>query len=160
MSRTAPTLVNPFIGSLCRVVWQWVRQEIHAGVVAAGYDDLNPAHVTVFRNPGPDGMRPSELAEDMQITKQSVNELLGYLERRGYLVREPDPTDSRGRLIKLTALGLRLQETVWQAAEDAEHKATAVIGQDRMHDLRTSLTDLATTLALTTDGLDQTPRSP
>ena len=27
-----------------RVVWQWVRDEMYAGVRAAGYDDLNAAH--------------------------------------------------------------------------------------------------------------------
>jgi len=98
MSRT---LAEPYIGGLTRVVWQWVRREIHAGVVAAGYDDLSPAHLAAFRNPTPDGMRPSQLAEEMQITKQSVNEVLGHLERRGYLVREPDPDDSRSRRIRL-----------------------------------------------------------
>lgn len=148
MSTTLRTPVNPFIGSLCRVVWQWVRGEIHAAVIAAGYDDLNPAHVALFRNPGPDGMRPGELADDMQITKQSVNELLGYLERRGYAVREPDPTDSRSRRIRLTETGLGLQSVVWAAAETAERKATAVIGGDRMRDLRDSLTDIVTQLAL------------
>jgi hypothetical protein len=71
-----------YLGSLSRLVWQWVRQEISAAVLAAGYDDLNPAHVAVFRNPTIDGRRPSELAEEMQITRQSVNELLGHLERR------------------------------------------------------------------------------
>jgi len=30
---------------MLRVVWQWVRDQMYAGVVAAGYDDLNAAHV-------------------------------------------------------------------------------------------------------------------
>ena len=142
MSTTVRPLVDPFIGSLCRVVWQWVRREIHAAVVAAGYDDLNPAHVAVFRNPGIDGRRPGEVADAMQITKQSVNELLGYLERHGYIVRAPDPTDSRSRRIRLTETGLELQAVVWRAAETAERKASAVIGDDRMRDLRKSLAEI------------------
>jgi DNA-binding MarR family transcriptional regulator len=148
MSRTATTLTNPFIGGLTRAVWQWVRGEIHAAVVAAGYDDLNPAHVAVFRNPGPDGMRPSDLAEEMQITKQSVNELLGHLERRGYLVREPDPADSRSRRIRLTDQGHKLEEVVTEAAADAERKAADLIGDDRMGELRSTLADLVTLLGL------------
>jgi DNA-binding MarR family transcriptional regulator len=148
MSRTARALVNPFVGSMMRVLWQWVRRELHAGVVAAGYDDLNPAHVSLFRNPGPDGARPSELAEEMQITKQSVNELLGYMERRGYLVREPDPTDSRSRRIRLTETGRQLQDVVWDAARHAERQAAEIVGEDRMHDLRRTLSDLVTALDL------------
>ena len=146
MSTTVRTPVNPYIGSLCRLVWQWVRREINEAVLAAGYDDLNPAHVALFRNPGPEGMRPTELADEMQITKQSVNELLGYLDRHGYLVRAPDPTDSRSRRIRLTGAGLELQAVIWQAAEAAERKASAVIGDDRMRDLRASLIDLVTEL--------------
>jgi DNA-binding MarR family transcriptional regulator len=137
---------GPFIGGLTRLVWQWVRGEIHAAVVAAGYDDLNPAHVAVFRNPSVEGMRPSEVADEMQITKQSVNELLGHLERRGYLAREPDPADSRSRRIRLTDQGRELEDVVTQAAADAERKAAGLIGDDRMHELRTTLADLVTLL--------------
>src|SRR6266545_3108257 len=128
MSRT---LAEPYIGGLTRVVWQWVRREIHAGVVAAGYDDLSPAHLATFRNPTPDGMRPSQLAEEMQITKQSVNEVLGHLERRGYLVREPDPDDSRSRRIRLTDSGRHLEEVVRVASRKAERDAAALIGARR-----------------------------
>ena len=139
---TVPEPRRHFIGSLSRLVWQWVRQQIETQVVAAGFDDLNPAHIGVFRNPGIDGRRPGEVADAMQITKQSVNELLGYLERHGYIVRAPDPTDSRSRRIRLTETGLELQAVVWRAAETAERKASAVIGDDRMRDLRKSLAEI------------------
>jgi len=134
--------VPPFIGSMSRLVWQWVRREIHADVLAAGYDDLNPAHVAVFRNPSPDGMRPSELADEMQITKQSVNGLLGHLERQGYLVREPDPADSRSRRIHLTDLGRDVERVTWKAAARAERRAAELLGEDRLEDLRQTLADL------------------
>ncbi len=75
---------------MLRVVWQWVRDQLYEGVVAAGYEDLNPAHVGLWRYPGLDGLRPSQLADRVGITKQSVNDLLGHLERHGYLLRVPD----------------------------------------------------------------------
>ncbi len=133
----------PFIGSLSRVVWQWVRARIAEDVLAAGYDDLNPAHIAVFRFPSPEGMRPSELAAELQITKQSVHELLGHLESRGYIVREPDPTSKRSRRIRLTDRGRLLEDVVWRAAERAEHDAAALIGAERVRDLREALLALA-----------------
>jgi DNA-binding MarR family transcriptional regulator len=139
-------LVGPFIGSLCRVVWQWVREQIHTAVVAAGYDDLTPAHVSIFRYRSIEGMRPSDLADDMHITKQSVNELIGHLERQGYLVRERDPADSRSRRIRLTASGRELQAVTARAAEQAERDAAELIGAERMDELRRTLTDLASAL--------------
>jgi len=79
------------------VVWQWVRDQLYAGVVAAGYDDLNAAHVGLWRYPGLEGLRPSQLADRRGITKQSVNDLLAHLEQHGYLMRVPDPADGRAR---------------------------------------------------------------
>lgn len=142
MSTTSSRREDVYLGGLTRQVWQWVRREIHAEVVAAGYDDLNPAHVGMFRNPTLEGRRPGAVADEMQITKQSVNELLGYLEHHGYLVREPDPDDSRGRRIRLTAAGRRLEDVTWRAAANAERKAAEKIGDERMRTLRTTLTDL------------------
>ena len=100
---------SPYVGALLRVVWQWVRDQMYAGVVAAGYDDLNAAHVGLWRYPGLDGLRPSQLADQGGITKQSVNDLLGHLEQHGYLVREPDSADGRARVIRLTSKGRRLR---------------------------------------------------
>jgi len=136
------TLKEPYIGGLTRQVWQWVRRRIHEEVVANGFDDLTPAHVAAFRNPTLDQLRPTDLAVEMQITKQSVNELVGHLERRGYLTREPDPRDSRSRRLCLTARGMALEEVVRIAARRAEQEAAALIGADRMEELRQTLQEL------------------
>jgi DNA-binding MarR family transcriptional regulator len=92
-------------------------------------------------------MSPSELAEDLQITKQSVNELLGYLERRSYLIREIDPEDSRRRRIRLTEKGRQVQAISYTVAQQAERDAADLIGEQRMADLRRNLEDLVTLLA-------------
>jgi DNA-binding MarR family transcriptional regulator len=137
---------GPYLGWLTRQVWQWVRQSVAAEVAAAGFADLNPAHLALFRNPAPDGMSPSELAEQLQITKQSVNELLGHLEQRGYLVREPDPRNSRRRRIRLTGQGREVQAIVRTAAWRAERTAAELLGEHRLADLRRNLTDLVALL--------------
>src|SRR5580693_5594931 len=111
---------NRYVGAILRVVWQWVRDQMYAGVVAAGYDDLSAAHVGLWRYPGLDGLRPSQLADLAGITKQSVNDLLGDLERHGYLVREPDSADGRARVIRLTSKGRRLQQTIYAEAGAAQ----------------------------------------
>lgn len=100
----------------------------------------------MFRNPSIDGARPSALADDMQITKQSVNDLLGHVERRGYLVREADPADNRSPLIRLTTRGRELEAAVFAAAARAEQEAAELIGADRMRELRQTLFDLVALL--------------
>ena len=127
------------MGAMMRIGWQWVRAQIYSGVVAAGYDDLNPAHVGLIRYPTFEGLRPTMLAEQVGITKQSVNDLLGHLEGRGYLVRMPDPTDGRARVIRLTAKGRRLGETINAEAQAAERRIAEILGPRRFAQLRSSL---------------------
>jgi DNA-binding MarR family transcriptional regulator len=129
-----------------RICWQWVREEIHAGLVASGYEDLNRAHVTVFRYPTPDGMRPSELAERLQITKQSVNDLLRDLEDMGYLTREAESTDKRARIVRLTPSGRLLEQAAQREMRLAEERMAATIGEERFAELRRTVVDLAEAL--------------
>ena len=128
-----------YIGAMTRVVWEWVRDQMYAGVVAAGYDDLNASHVGLWRYPGLDGLRPSQLANRAGITKQSVNDLLGHLEGHGYLERLPDSTDGRVRVIRLTPKGRRLQQTIHAEAEAAQLRIAAILGPRRFAQLHSSL---------------------
>jgi DNA-binding MarR family transcriptional regulator len=127
---------------MLRLAWQDVWKQIFSGVVAAGYEDVNPAHIALFRYPGLDGQRPSEVADQLQITKQSVNDLLGHLEAHGYLTREPDPDDGRARVVRLTVKGRRLQETIHGRARMAEQAIADTLGARRYGQLRDALTDL------------------
>lgn len=138
--------MGPYIGSLTRQVWQWVRQRVYAEVTAAGFTDLKPAHVAVFRNPSPDGKSPSELAGQLNITKQSVNELLGHMEQHGYLIREPDPRNSRRRQIRLTAKGRQVEAVAGAAARGAEKTAADLLGEQRLAELRRTLINLVALL--------------
>lgn len=134
---------GPYLGALLRLGWQFVREEIFAGVRSAGYDDLNPAHVGLFRYPTLDRQRPSEVAEQLRITRQSVNDLLGHLERRGYLTREPDPNDGRARMIVLTVKGRRLEKTINAQAKAAELEIAQWLGPSSFSELRIALETVA-----------------
>src|SRR3954454_14239825 len=79
------------IGALLRFALDDVRSRIYDGVVEAGFTDVRDVHVTLFRWPGPDGMRPTELAAAVGLSKQAVNDRLGDLDRLGYLPRAPGP---------------------------------------------------------------------
>jgi len=131
-----------YIGASLRVVWQWVRDQLYAGVVAAGYDDLNAAHVGLWRYPGLDGLRPSQLADQLGITKQSVNDLLGHLERHGYLERMPDSADGRVRVIRLSSRGRQLEQTIYAEAQAAQMRIAEILGPRRFAQLHSSLTRL------------------
>ena len=134
---------GPWVGALLRAAWKGVRDHIDEAVKAAGYVDITRAHVSLFRHPTLDGMRPTDLAGEMQVSKQAVNDLLGDLERRGYIRRDVDPADRRGRLIRLTAKGTKLEDTVRLAARDAERQLERELGPDRFRSFREALVEAA-----------------
>jgi DNA-binding MarR family transcriptional regulator len=130
------------IGALMRFGLHEIRARIYSEVAAAGFDDVRPAHVTLFRWPGPDGRRPTEIATDAQISKQRVNDLLRDLERRGYLRLEPDPTDGRARIVRLSARGRRLHRRAVDAHASMEEGWKQEVGARRYAQMRETMVDL------------------
>jgi DNA-binding MarR family transcriptional regulator len=146
----------PYIGFSMRVVWNWVWELNMQAATTAGYDDVTSAHVSLFRYPGLDGHRLTDIAQRMQITKQSVHELIGHLERCGYLVREPDPTNRRARLVRLTPRGRGLQEVIRVQARDCERRIAQILGDRRFVQLKQALAILVAEI----DGDDHDVPSP
>jgi DNA-binding MarR family transcriptional regulator len=133
---------SPFVGAMLRMVWQSVRDEIADNLAKAGYEDIRIAHVLLFRYPGPDRKRPSELGAQLQLSKQSVNDLLRHLEKAGYLDLEVDPVDARARLVRLTRKGRKLEKTARQAARSAERGVERRLGSQRFAELKGMLAAL------------------
>jgi len=129
-----------------RVIWQWVWDRNYAGVAAAGFDDITPAHIAMFRYPTLDWRRPKEIADQLQISKQSVHELLTHLERQGYLTREHDPTDGRARIVRLTDRGRELETTINGLAQGSEIHIAQLLGERRFAQLRLTLEELESKL--------------
>jgi DNA-binding MarR family transcriptional regulator len=140
------------IGALLRFLLHDVRARIYEGVVAAGFDDLRPAHVTLFRWPGPDGRRPTEIAADAQITKQAVNDLLRDLEERGYLERHADPSDNRARIVRLTPRGRKLHKVAVGVHAQVEDDWAKELGPREFARTRDRLTRLVEVSGSRRDG--------
>jgi DNA-binding MarR family transcriptional regulator len=119
-----------------------VRDRIYEGVLAAGYTDLSRAHVLLFRWPVIDGLRPSELAARNQLSKQTINDLLKDLEKRGYLKRSLDPTDGRARIVRLTERGWNLTQVISDMSFATERDWAQVIGETRYGEFRSTLCEL------------------
>ncbi|MBV9613613.1 MAG: MarR family transcriptional regulator [Acidobacteriaceae bacterium] len=137
--RRNDTEQGPYVGALLRLAWQRIRERIYLGVRNEGYSELGAAHIGLFRYEGFDGLRLTELAGRMQITKQSVHDLLRHLERHGYAERRPNPMDKRSRLIYLTARGRRLEVAARKYARLAERELENELGQKRFQQFRATL---------------------
>jgi DNA-binding MarR family transcriptional regulator len=132
----------PLIGALLRMPWESVLERLLAGLRERGFTDLGASHLSVLQWPGPDDLRPSELAAQSRMSKQALNYLLGQLERRGYLERRDDPRDQRFKRIALTQRGQRAALAMRDIVRDVETEWEQQLGPERFAELRLLLTDL------------------
>jgi DNA-binding MarR family transcriptional regulator len=132
----------PLIGALLRIPLEAVQQHMLQRLHEQGFDDFDAAYLIVFRYPGPQGARPSELAARLRISKQALNYLLGELERRDYLERRPDPDDQRSKRIGLTKRGTAVIGIIRDAVGEVETAWKRRLGPRRFAHLRTLLLEL------------------
>jgi DNA-binding MarR family transcriptional regulator len=118
--------------------------ELDADLEERGYPDLRPGHAALFLSVDRrSGSRLTDLAERTRLTKQAMMSMVDDLESRGYVRRVPDPSDSRAKLVRLTAHGRRAAAECRRAIQALEQRTRRQLG-DRAYDgLRESLESLS-----------------
>lgn len=109
--------------------------QIVDGVVGAGFPQ-KPAHSAVFSQIDPDGSRLTDLARRANMTPQAMGELVDELEEMGYVVRRPDPTDRRAKLITLTEKGHDCIAAGMATITGIEQRLTERLGERGHRELR------------------------
>lgn len=118
------------IGALLRIPREAALRQVLAGLAATGFGDVRPAHFTVFQHMPPEGMRLTALADAALMTKQSMGYLVDDLESLGYVERVPDPADRRAKVVRLTARGNDVDQTVRAVIRQIEADWAARMGED------------------------------
>jgi DNA-binding MarR family transcriptional regulator len=109
-----------------------------------GFNDLRLVHLPLIRDLPAEGIRTTEIAEIMRMTKQAVGQLTMELEELGYVVRLPDPTDGRAKLVRYAPRGKELVAIIPQVIMRAEAKIKAAVGAEDFLTLRRALKRLST----------------
>jgi DNA-binding MarR family transcriptional regulator len=130
------------IGALLRMPVDAVWARLLADLHAAGFTDLVPAHLSVLRWPGPQGQRPSDLAQAAGMTKQAMNYLLTQLEQLGYLERASDEQDQRSKRISLTKRGVDAATTIRATVREIERQLKRELGAREFARLQELLVEL------------------
>jgi DNA-binding MarR family transcriptional regulator len=124
------------IGALLRVPAQTIHRRIIRELNAAGFDQLRLPHMAVLQFPGPDGVRPSILAERAGISKQALNQLLRSLEGFDYIVRSDVVGDGNARVVRLTKRGRAAYSKIIDILRDIERDWSTELGPNRFAQLK------------------------
>lgn len=150
MASSDPEYGPPFVGALLRLCWQRVRAHLFEQVRAAGFMDLQEAHFAVFSYPLPQGVRPSDLARQLNASRQATNYLIGQMEGLGYLERRAVSGSDR-RLIFLTDRGLQVAEVIYATLREVQAAWAREVGAERFGDFMEVLKKLALETPLRTE---------
>lgn len=110
------------------------RLELHVmdGLASSGFGDLSPAYLPMFQLIGPQGSRVTDIARQAGMTKQAVGYLVAYLERHGYVRREPDPSDRRANLVVRTERGWKVNQVSRDVVLRVQAEWAQLIGEQEM----------------------------
>lgn len=84
-----------------------------------------------MRYPPIDGLRPSQLAVQLGLSKQATHDMLRELERTGYVRLDRDPSDGRARIVRYTERGWQLYDVGARLSRDVGHGWAREMGDDQ-----------------------------
>lgn len=105
--------------------------------------DLRSSQLRLLSLTPVDGIRGSDLADEVGMTKQALSEFAQALQRKGLLESLPDPDDGRARLLRPTALGRAVAEHTRTAIEDLERSWRDEVGEQVWDQMRRGLRAVA-----------------
>ena len=114
---------------------------------------LRPAHTNLLPHLDFEGVRITELARRLDITKQAVSQTISELEQMDVVETIPDPSDGRARLARFTDKGRQAIGQGLTVLNGIEAEIEKTIGKPKFESLHQALLALETML-------DPTPPSP
>ena len=124
---------------LMREVFLALNDQVLDRLAERGHGVVRPVHSAVFHYLDDTGTTVSLLAERAQMTKQGMAELVAHLETHGYVVRVPDPTDRRAKLVLPTERGREVVDIAQALVPELEGWVSTIVGAERVQALRDDL---------------------
>ena len=108
-----------------------------------GFPGIRYRHRAVFMHLNRHGAsRSVELAAAAGIRPQSMMKIVHELEQLGLVRRQPDPEDSRAKLVEFTPAGRKLIAQLTEATEEVWRQYAQLIGTRRLQSTLSALREL------------------
>lgn len=149
--------LGPLLFDCARLLDEIAQAEVNR---EAGARVLTPALVRLLPHLSRAGIRPTELARRIDVSKQAVGQALADLASRGFVEFVADPADGRGRLARLTPAGFAAYGHGRRVLAFYEAALGARLGRARVKGLCDTLAQVLTVLAEWTEAGAPARRSP
>lgn len=133
-----PTHVFDLLGAALAVAKRLMEAEI-----SGESHRLRGSHLRLLSLTPIEGIRPTDLAARVGMTKQSLGEFVAALQEAGYLRVEVDPQDRRAKIVSPTDKGRRLQQRIRDIFAETEERWRQTVGPRNWAAFRKVLSQLA-----------------
>lgn len=106
-------------------------------------DSVRPVHLVTMMHLTGDGQRITEVADELDVSKQAVKRVVDELEELELVIRTADPSDKRAKIVKLTSKGKKACKAGATTLDEFEESYKADVGDKAADKLWASLNDLA-----------------
>ena len=118
-------------------------EHLHRELARRGFTDLRPTFGLALRALHARPRTLTELAGELGVTKQAAAKVVGELEGRSLIEREPSPADGRSTLLRLSRRGTSLVAAAIRIGDAVECDLAHDLGDDAAAHLRAALERLA-----------------
>ena len=112
---------------------------VTARLAKRGYDDFPFASASLLWLLDEGGTRSTVLAQRAGVTKQAMSQLVRLMERQGYLEQVPDPTDTRAKVVRMTARGEAVKTACVEVREELNRMVSRALGREAAERLAANL---------------------
>jgi len=117
----------------------WFDEALLARLAEGGGPTLSPTRSRAFLAMSGGPIRVSELARELDISRQATHKLLDSLEEDGLIERRTDERDHRAHVVRLTDRGLAVAGDAGTILRELEDELTQRIGARHVAALRQAL---------------------
>lgn len=119
--------------------WRWFDDRLREELAHSLDVEITPAQSLLFAALPAEGARQADLARELGVTRQAVNELVRGLVKQGLVELVDDPSSGRAKLVRPTPAGLHSIEVALRTFADLEARLQDRIGPRRVTNLRGAL---------------------
>ena len=119
-----------------------IADRLGEAVARAGIDDMRAPFGYVIRALADRDFTLTELAELLGVSKQAAIKVVDEMQARGFITREPHPTDRRVKVLRLTDKGRAARRTALGASRKLERDLRQQIGDADVEAMRRTLLEL------------------
>ena len=108
--------------------YYWCDEGLQNSLRAAGMPSLSRTKSMIMVNISHGITRPSDLARNIGISRQAIQQTLVEMERNGLLRLVPDPADGRAKIVRFSRRGSGIGKAAFEAMSAVEEELARRLG--------------------------------